>query len=81
MSGMRAMWASDWRFEFGHCCAPIRERDFEVDTIPKPDGLGFASASRVVAVQLSSSYCPGSVPVMSSFRLASVWTFWSRDGT
>jgi hypothetical protein len=69
MSRMCALWASDWRFELENDSAPLRERSFEIDTIPKPGGLGFASASRGVDVQLLSSFCPGYVPLPSSLSL------------
>jgi hypothetical protein len=73
MKLMCAMWALEWRFELASVIALFRERCLELDTIPKPAGLGFGSALRVVAVQLLSSICPASVPVLSSFCPARFW--------
>ena len=73
MKLMCAMWAFEWRFELASVFALFRERSFQKDTIPKPGGLGFASALRVVAVQLPSSICPPFVPVLSTFCPARFW--------
>ena len=70
---MCATWAFEWRFELASVFALFRERGFQKDTIPKPGGLGFASAFRGVAVQLLSSICPAFVPVLSSFCPALFW--------
>ena len=67
------MWAFEWHFEMANVFALFRERCFEIDTIPKPGGLGFASALGVVAVPLLSSICPAFVPVLSSFCPARFW--------
>jgi hypothetical protein len=54
-----AMLVSEWRCELANVFALFRERSFQIDTIPKPGGLGFESALRVVAVQLLSRIRPG----------------------
>ena len=68
-----AMLAFQWRFELASVFTLFRERSFQKDTIPKPDGLGFANALRALAVQLSSNICPTFVPVLSSFCPARFW--------
>jgi hypothetical protein len=73
MTLMCAGLVSEWRFEVANVFALFRERSFQKDTIPKPGGLGFASALRVVAVQLLSSICPPFVPVLSTFCPARFW--------
>jgi hypothetical protein len=73
MRSMCAMWASEWHFGSANVFAPLRERNLQIDTIPKPGGLGFESALRVVAVQLLSSICPAFVPVWSTFCPARFW--------
>jgi hypothetical protein len=55
----------------GGAKAPGEEEQRE-DTIPKPVGLGSGDPQNGLAVQLSSSICPASVQVLSSFFLASV---------
>jgi hypothetical protein len=67
------MWASEWHFGLANVFAPLRERNLQIDTIPKPRGLGSANSLRALAVQPSSSICPTSVPVLSSFCPAPVW--------
>jgi hypothetical protein len=66
MKPMRAKRGPKWRLRLATALALLRERNFQMDTIPKPGGLGFASALRTVAVQLSSSICPAFVPVLST---------------
>ena len=65
-----AMWASEWRFELANLLAPLRERNFQTDTIPKPGGLVSGGSQSGLAVQLSiqdlSSFCPGFVQLWSS---------------
>jgi hypothetical protein len=68
-----AMLVSEWCFVLANLFALFRERSFQRDTIPKPGGLGFASMLRVVTVQLLSTICPGSVPVLSSSCPARFW--------
>ena len=73
MRSMCAMWASERHFLLANVFAPFRERNLQIDTIPKPGGLGLANWLCALAVQPSSSICPTSVPVLSSFCPASVW--------
>ena len=41
---MRAIRASKWQLSVANDFALLRERYLEIDTIPKPGGLGFGSA-------------------------------------
>jgi hypothetical protein len=72
MKPLRVNRASKWQLSLADGSALLRERHFQIDTIPKPGGLGSGGVPNVVAVQLSSSICPGSVPVLSTFCPASV---------
>jgi hypothetical protein len=67
------MWACERHFELANVFAPLRERNLQIDTIPKPGGLGFAEAFRAMAVQLLSSRRPAPVPVLSNFCPARFW--------
>ena len=59
------MWAFEWCFELANIFAPLRERSFQKDTIPKPGGLGFGRPARrtvcPAVVRLLSGTCPASV--------------------
>jgi hypothetical protein len=72
MKPSRANRASKGQLSVATGFALLRESCFEIDTIPKPGGLGSGGLSNGVAVQLSSSICPSAGPVLSSFCPAPV---------
>ena len=59
------MWACERHFELANVFAPLRERNLQIDTIPKPGGLGFGRPARravcPAVVRLLSGTCPASV--------------------
>jgi hypothetical protein len=64
MKPTRTRRAPKWQLSVANVFALLRERCLELDTIPKPGGLGFASALR-------NRRCPAFVqrlsPVLSTF--------------
>ena len=75
------MWAFEWCFELASVFALFRERGFQKDTIPKPGGLGFASAHCARSVPALSHICPTFVPVLSHFSAGSVYALERRWNT
>ena len=47
MKPMRAIRAQNWQLRVANDFALLRERCLEIDTIPKPCGLGLGSAQSV----------------------------------
>ena len=76
------MWAFEWRFELANVYALFRERSFQKDTIPKPDGLGSANSLSGRSVPALSHICPTFVPVLSHFSAGLVYALerrWNRS--
>jgi hypothetical protein len=65
MKLLRAIGAQKWQLSLAKGFALHRERYLEIDTIPKPCGLGFGSAQSVRSVRLMSGFCPELVRPMS----------------
>ena len=65
MKPLRTKRAPKWQFEVAMVFALLRERCFEIDTIPKPRGLGSGELHRGSAVRCLSGICPVSVRVLS----------------
>jgi hypothetical protein len=61
MKLLRAIGAQKWQLSLAKGFALHRERYLEIDTIPKPCGLGFGSAQSVRSVRLMSGFCPACV--------------------
>lgn len=72
MKAMLANRASKRQFSVATAFALLRERHLEIDTIPKPRGLGSGGQLNGPTVQLLSGIGPASVQVLSSFCPASV---------
>jgi hypothetical protein len=72
MKPMRAIRAQKWQLSVANGFALLRERYFQIDTIPKPCGLGSGGQLNGPAVQLLSGIGPASVQVLSRFCRASV---------
>lgn len=58
MKPVRAIRAWKWQLSAANCFALLRERYLEIDTIPKPVGLGSGSPRSGLFVQLLSGFCP-----------------------
>ena len=78
MKPLRTKRAPKWHFDVAMVFALLRERCFEIDTIPKPGGLGFASAHCARSVPALSHICPTFVPVLSHFSAGSVYALERR---
>ena len=65
MTLMCAGLVSEWRFELANVFAPLRERNLQIDTIPKPGGLGSAGPRSALPVRSLSGFCPELVRVLS----------------
>ena len=81
MRPMRAMLVSEWRFELASVFALFRERSFQIDTIPKPGGLGSGGPKSGRSVPALSHICPTFVPVLSHFSAGSVYALERRWNT
>jgi len=57
--------ALKWQLSVGIGFALLRERHCEIDTIPKPGGLGFARAPSARSVRSLSGFCPERVRPLS----------------
>jgi len=70
------IWASEYPFELANVLALLRDRHFQLDTIPKPGGLRFRELVR-------RSYCPAFVQLLSRFCPANFqpqFALWSSHG-
>jgi hypothetical protein len=65
MKPMRAIRAQKWQLSLANDSALLRERYFEIDTIPKPGGLGSAGPRSALPVRSLSGFCPELVRVLS----------------
>jgi hypothetical protein len=72
MKPMRARRAPKWQLSGANVFALLRERYLTMDTIPKPRGLGSGDSLDGLLVQLSSSFCPGFVHLLSSLNARGV---------
>ena len=81
MRPMCAMLALKWRFELANVFALFRERCSDLDTIPKPGGLGSGGALSGLSVPALSHICPTFVPVLSHFSAGSVYALERRWNT
>ena len=82
MRPMCAMWVFEWRFESASVCAPPRGRNLQIDTIPKPGGLGSGGPLSGLSVPALSHICPTIVPVLSHFSAGLVYALerrWNRS--
>ena len=71
MKPMRAIRASKWQLSVANGLALLRERYLEIDTIPKPCGLGSEGSLSGLYVPDVSRTCPTFVPVLSRICAAS----------
>jgi hypothetical protein len=71
MKRMRAIGASKWRLSLANGLALLRERYLEIDTIPKPCGLGSEGPLSGLYVPVLSRTCPTFVSVLSRICAAS----------
>ncbi len=71
MKPMRAIRASKWQLSVVNVSALFRERYLEIDTIPKPCGLGSECSLGGLYVPDVSRTCPTFVPVSSRICAAS----------
>ena len=78
MRPMCAMLALKWRFELANVFALFRERCSDLDTIPKPGGLGSGGPQSGRSVPALSHICPTFVPVLSHFSGGSVYALERR---
>jgi hypothetical protein len=81
MKPMRAIGASKWQLSLANGLALLRERYFEIDTIPKPCGLGSEGPLSGLYVPALSRICPTFVPVLSHFSGSSVYALERRWNT
>ena len=65
MKPMRANRASKWQLSVATGFALLRERHSDIDTIPKPGGLGPGGPRRGLSVRSLSGFCPGFVRPLS----------------
>jgi hypothetical protein len=65
MKAKRAIRAQKWQLSLANDSALLRERYFEIDTIPKPGGLGSAGPRSALPVRSLSGFCPELVRVLS----------------
>ena len=71
MKPMRAIRASKWQLSVANGFALLRERYLEIDTIPKPCGLGSEGPLSGLYVPVLSGICPTFVRLLSRFCAAS----------
>jgi hypothetical protein len=71
MKPMRARRASKWQLSWANGFALLRERCLEIDTIPKPGGLGSEGPLSGLYVPVRSRTCPTIVSVLSRSCAAS----------
>jgi hypothetical protein len=71
MLAMRSIRASNWQLSVANDFALLRERYLEIDTIPKPCGLGSEGPLSGLYVPVLSRTCPTFVPVLSRICAAS----------
>jgi hypothetical protein len=77
MKPVRSIRAWKWQLSAANCFALLRERYLEIDTIPKPRGLGSEGPLSGLYVPDMSRTCPTFVSVLSRFCAAS---FCSPEG-
>jgi hypothetical protein len=65
MKTMCANLASKWQLSVAPGFALLRERHSDIDTIPKPGGLGSGDARSGLSVRSLSGFCPEIVRVLS----------------
>jgi hypothetical protein len=65
MKLMRAMCGEKWQLSLANDSALLRERYLEIDTIPKPVGLGSGGPRSWLSVRLLSGFCPELVRPLS----------------
>ena len=78
MKPKRAIRAQKWQLSLANDSALLRERYFEIDTIPKPGGLGSGGPLSGLSVPALSHICPTFVPVLSHFSAGSVYALERR---
>jgi hypothetical protein len=61
---MRAIHASKWQLSLVDGFALLRERYLEIDTIPKPCGLGSGDPRSGLSVRLLSGFLSGACPAL-----------------
>ena len=71
MKPMRAIRAQKWQLSVANGFDLLRERYLEIDTIPKPCGLGSEGPLSGLYVPVLSRTCPTFVSVLSRFCVAS----------
>jgi hypothetical protein len=71
MLAMRSIRASNWQLSLAKDFALLRERYLEIDTIPKPCGLGSEGPLSGLYVPVLSRTFPTFVPVLSRICAAS----------
>jgi hypothetical protein len=71
MLAMRSIRASNWQLSVANDFALLRERYLEIDTIPKPCGLGSEGPLSGLYVPVLSRTFPTFVPVLSRICAAS----------
>ena len=76
-----AILAFEWRFESANVFALFRERCLQIDTIPKPSGLGSGGALSGLPVPVLSRIRPTFVPVLSHFAASAVYALELRWNT
>jgi hypothetical protein len=65
MKPLRANRAPKWQLSVAIGFALLRERHFEIDTIPKPRGLGSGGPRSGLSVRSLSDFCPDLVRRLS----------------
>jgi len=65
MKSVRAMCGEKWQLSVANGFALLRERYLEIDTIPKPVGLGSGGPRRGLSVRSLSGFCPELVRPLS----------------
>ena len=81
MNPSRASRASKWQSNVADPFALLRERHFEIDTIPKPGGLGSGGPLSGLSVPVLSRISPTFVPVLSHFSAGPVYASERRWNT
>jgi hypothetical protein len=65
MKPVRAIRASKLQLSLTNVFALLRERYLEIDTIPKPGGLGSGGPRSGLSIRLLSGFCPELVRPLS----------------
>jgi hypothetical protein len=68
MKPVRAKSALKWQLSVATVFALLRARYFQIDTIPKPGGLGSSGSRSGLPVRSLSGFCPEFVRLLSGAR-------------